>query len=295
MNSISTNVYAHQIVNPPTAQSGSDINIVFNQDKNNIVLNKKGKSRHQTEYELSIKDPQQMGVTQTDQRSLSESLYKILLAFNLSLHRSALISQQQSESSFQIIPGTQETKSTVEDTPTGKKITIQETLTITDSVFITVGLSENINEKTIDSNYNLIKNLDNSNLQNQVHIENLKKALNEYNSAMCSFDRISIFKLLFNSLELAVNYDNAEKKGNDFDDKVVDLIGPTIEIKNIQTDSKNTITYWRQFYNQTKHPDTKISNLVKFWKKKEDITTILDPLRLITQKIILERLNKFNG
>lgn len=287
-------IYAHQIVNPPTSDSGCDIEIKFEQSERKLELVKKGKTRHQTEYMLSMSDASIFGISSSDNRTLSDFLSSLLLAFNLSLKRSALTSQEQSIAAFQIIPNKKPSKIAVEDTSTGKKIIIEETVTLIDSVFITMGLSEDIKENTILSYLGLIQNLKNVNTKNQISIENMRKSISEYIQAMGSFDRISIFKHLFDALELATNYDGKNRKGDDMDIEVVKIVGNFIIVENVQKESQSVVKEWRNFYGQTKHIDNKISKILKFQKRKENTSQQLDPLRLTTQKMILERLQNLN-
>jgi len=241
-----------------------------------------------------MSDASIFGISSSDNRTLSDFLNSLLLAFNLSLKRSALTSQEQSIAAFQIIPNKKPSKITVEDTSTGKKIIIEETVTLTDSVFITMGLSEYIEENTILSYLELIQNLKNVNTKNQILIENMRKSISEYIQAMGSFDRISIFKHLFDALELATNYDGKNRKGDDMDIEVAKVVGNFIIVENIQKESQSVVKEWRSFYGQTKHIDSKISKILKFQKRKENVSYQLDPLRLTTQKMILERLQNLD-
>jgi hypothetical protein len=294
MNALNITIYAHQIVNPPTSDSGCDIEIKFKQSERKLELVKKGKTRHQTEYMLSMSDASIFGISSSDNRTLSDFLNSLLLAFNLSLKRSALTSQEQSIAALQIIPNKKPSKTTVEDTPTGKKISIEETVTLIDSVFITMGLSEDVDENTVLSYLELIQNLKNVNTKNQILVENMKKSISEYIQAMGSFDRMSIFKHLFDALELAANYDGKNRQGDDMDIEVVKVVGNFITVDNTQKEFQSVVKEWRSFYGQTKHIDSKISKMLKFQKRKENVSQQLDPLRLTTQKMILERLRNLD-
>ena len=283
---ISGEVYAHQIVNPPTAERGCNIDIIFAQSENNIILSKKGNAKHQTQYELKIEDPSTLKLSNSDNVSRCKLFEKLLLVFNLVLEHSALIAGEQNITEPEIKPKKGPAKTKVEDTPTGKKITVEDTVLHTDSVFITIGLTENISEDDVKSVYQLIEHLDNS--SDQVKIENIKKSLFEYREAMNNFDGTSIFKHLFNSLELAINYDGKNRKGSSLDNEIAKIIETTIKITNKQEDSLTVLKEWRNFYGQAKHADKKISKIFKFRKIK--VTHQLDPLRQSTQKVILEQL-----
>jgi len=150
---------------------------------------------------------------------------------------------------------------------------------IADSVHITAGFEENLNETQI---LDILKKLDRLNGTNKTNLQarNIKKSLDEYSAGMSSFDRIGIFKHLYSSMELATNCDGNDRTGSRLDNEVNKIAGtPNSAIQN-----------WREFNDRTKHINRNPQEEKWYLENLSILGEKLSPLRKTCQKIILNRL-----
>lgn len=119
-------------------------------------------------------------------------------------------------------------------------------------------------------------------LTENIEMDNLKKSLTEYETGMKVFDRLMVFKHIFNSLELATNWDGSDRQGSSFDMQVATITG-------LQT---SEVTEWRRFYNRTKHIDREPKEIAEFVQGMQNLPYFLKPLRLASNTVIFDRLKR---
>jgi hypothetical protein len=98
-------------------------------------------------------------------------------------------------------------------------------------------------------------------------------------------DHVTIFKNLFNSLELATNSNIAEKKGEDFDTEVVSLVTsyyPGLAL--------STVRQWREAYNRVKHVSKSQADVASYIEGQRQLRMYLVPLRQICAKILTDKM-----
>jgi len=277
-------IFAHDLINPPSEDRNCDVSLILINSKGRINLVKEGVGILQTRYMLSIADPLSLGLLNSEQNTIELFIKDLVLACNLVL-RHAVLSKLEGDLTQSNIEFKQpEAKVIEENTPQGKHITITEVLTLGESIHLTVGLNEEIDEGKMISNLALVNKVNRNKLSahGKAQLVNLGKSLSEYESAMLSFDRLIIFKHLFNSLELATNWDGTDRKGSCLDTEVANVTG-------IQM---SEVCDWREFYNRTKHIDRTPKDITAFVKGTENLPQKLMTLRFASEIAIIDRLKK---
>jgi hypothetical protein len=276
-------IFAHDFLNPPSEDRSCDINLLLINSSGAISLSKQV-AGIQTQYLLTVSNPSLIKLNSSDQIIVERAIKELTLAFNVCLSRICLSTLEGGLPSADVQMRPPETKVTVEQTPVGKEIRIIETMLIRGTVHITIGTSEKLDEGEALAILEKIISVDRFKLQqtSPIKLINLAKALNEYETAMSSFDRLRIFKNLFNTLEFSVNWDGADYTGQAFD-------GVVASISNIQ---QLDVGDWRSFYNRTKHVDRTPVDASQFVQGMEKLPSVLPLIREATKKLIVDRLNR---
>jgi len=274
-------VLLHYLANPPAEDRSCDINIKLLNSSGTLSLTKVSYG-FQTRYNLHISDPSMIGLTSSEQRLVERAVTDLVLAFNLNLARTCMskLTSEPVPTDVRIKP--LETRVTVEQTEEGKHITVTETVFLRDSVHITMKSTEEADEEQILANSQRIIKLNRFDLKEDSPREliNLSKAFSEYESAMSTFDRLQIFKHLFNALELSTNWDGKDRCGSVLDS----------EIASISNNEQSEIEEWRHFYNRTKHIDRTPTHTSEYVQGLEKLTLFLRHVREACKCVILNRL-----
>ncbi len=207
---ISQSVNVHDPVNPPHAGFGINVKLkLLNQNCFSITNWKNGE---QPSFTLEITDPISLGLENFQENNVDKFMDNVILACNLVLKRGAF-SRHGSDSAHATIHRKKEPSipSKVEDTPTGKKVTIQEVISITESIHIGIGFEDELDENQVIDVLKKIRKINDGTANSNLKIQDLQKSLRDYYSGTTSFDRLSIFKHLFSSLELATNCDGQDR------------------------------------------------------------------------------------
>jgi hypothetical protein len=277
---LSRKLNIHSPINPPAPGSSTDAKIILI-NQNHFTLTDWIKS-NSTGVTLTISDPISLGLVDFQEYTVEKFIDNIILACNLILKHGAF-SKHTSDSSHTIIQRkkTPSIPATVEDTPTGKKIVIQEVLTLTDSVHITMGFEDELDENEVVSILRKIINIETGTVTSNLNIQDLQKALREYYSGTTSFERLGIFKHLFSSIELSTNCDGNDRKNSTLDN----------EINKISNVELMKITDFRKFNARTKHIDKHLLHRSEYKEGMGKIGEKIIYAREAAQKIILNRLS----
>ena len=273
-------INVHFPINPPAAGLGIDAKITLINQKYFAITNWI-KSDHPS-FTLEIRDPISLGLLDFQEYNVEKFVVNVILACNLILQKGAF-SKHNSNSSYAKIQRKKEPPipSKIEDTPTGKKIIIQERIRITDSVHISMGFEEEFDEKkVVDVLHKLIK-IENEKIKFNLNIQDLQKALREYYFGTTSFERLGIFKHLFSSVELATNCDGNDRSGFDLDDEINKICN--VELAKIED--------FRTFNSRTKHIDKHLLHRSKYKEGMSKLGEKIIFVRESAQKIILNRLS----
>jgi len=280
LSQITHHIFAHSLINPPSLNSGCDVDLMLKKLQGQIHLVKE-ETNFQTKYLLTVYDSSTLGLTSYEQEAIETFFDNLIHSMNFNLKRAALtvLRGEIPKSDVKLQPKSQVR---VEETPKGKHIEITETLVIQEFIYITIKFTEEIDENSILSLFRLINKLYSGQVADNLKANNLKKALTEYNAAMKVFDRLMIFKHLFNSLEIAANWDGVERHGEALDK----------EISTITGSQQKEVEKWRRLYNRTKHIDREPNQVNEFISGIMNLHYFLEPLRIATNKILIDRLKR---
>lgn len=277
---ISCHIYAHSLVNPPSLSSGCDVDLILRKSRGQIHLAKE-ETNFQTKYLLTVYNPFSLGLTSYSQEVVEAFVDNLVLSMNLNLKHTVLsiIKGEIPTLDVKLQP---ESRVIVKETPRGKVIEVEEILFIHDSVYVMIRFTEEVDEESVLSIFTLINKLYSDQVTDKLKANNLKKALADYKGAMKVFDRLMIFKELFNSLEKAANWDGINRTGEALDK----------EVSTITDVQQSEVEKWRKFYNRTKHVDREPKEANEFTYGIMNLHSFLEPLRVATNKIIIDRLKK---
>lgn len=206
----------------------------------------------------------------------------LVLALNLALSRIVFITTKNEFAKVNTELQPVEPWSTVEQQENKTVVHLHEHVTISDSVSIMVGTEEDVDEDLVIKILKKIQSMKRFDLQkiSPINIINLSKAFGEYENSITSFDRLVMFKHLFNTIELSTNWDGKSREKDDLDKEVAQISGVQ------QSDVKS----WREFYNRTKHVDRTPTDVTTTIQGMENLPSLLGPVRGCARKIIFDRL-----
>ena len=198
---IKKQIFAHDLINPPTEVSSCNIELPSNSPYCMLKL-EKGRVSCCTSYTLSVEEALQLGFTSAEQSIFIREFQNLILAFNLTLSRVCMTIENfyVSHGEINIIPP--ESKVSTERIGNQTRVNIEETMVLRDEVQITVGLSETFVCQGIVELFQKLQSLRGHDSHNNTPVElsNISKALREYESAISAYTRITKFKHLFNAL-----------------------------------------------------------------------------------------------
>ena len=280
---VKRSVFAHNFLNPPAEDRSCDINLELINPSGLITLTKEG-AGIQTRYLLLVSDPSIIGLNTSNQIQVERRIKDLVLAFNLCLVRTCLSTLQGDLPSAEVKLQPSETKVKIEQTSDGQHISVFETITLRSSVHIRIGTHEELDEKPALNNLKKIIRFNRLELTPAIPLQvvNVAKALNEYENAMTTFDRLRIFKNLFNTLEFGANWNGVDRRGPVLDSEIA-------SISNVQ---ESIVRSWRDFYNRTKHVDRSPIDASEFIQGMENLTLFLPSIREATKQLIIDRLNR---
>ena len=187
-----------------------------------------------------------IGLDNSQENNVEQFIDDVILTCNIVLNRVSLSKYLSKHNKTQIKFRAHKSISKVYDTPEGKVIKIHEHISIHDGVSISVGVKDELDENKVLDILQKIRKIRKGNSQSILNVHNFSKSLREYDLATKSTERLSVFKHLFSSLELAVNCDNArDRTGSKLDNEVVSITGI----------SRDKIKDFREFNSRAKHKD----------------------------------------
>ncbi len=277
-----TTIFAHDILNPPTPNRGSDVNLrVIDSEELNMskieTTDKIGPPR--TSYNLKIYHPLAIGFATGDRSKPTTEFKNLILAMNLSLCLSCITASSILFSSPTIQYRAVGVKNEVRRIGDIVHVHSTDVVIVTDETCGWTSLSENINEKYVLDLFKIIQNFNAIEKQDLTYI-NLTKAITEYEGGMTENSTLFIFKHLFNALELSTN-SHKQYTNNVFD---------IVVSKNTNIPCE-TVKEWRNFYNRIKHVDKSQEQHMAFVSGLDKVTSMIYPIRSCTRKTIVNLLN----
>lgn len=278
---IRQHLFAYEFINPPAHDRQFNIELKITNSRGILRLTKES-TGFQTSYLLEILKPTEIGFTTTESSVLNKDLKNLLLAFNLALSRIVFITTKSEFVKVNTELQPVAPWSTVEQNENQTIADLNGHVSISNSVSIMGGTSEDVDEDLVIKIFKNIQSVKRFSIQTNtaVKIVNLSKAFNEYENSISSFDRLVMFKHLFNAIELSTNWDGKNREGDDLDKEISEISGIS------QSDAK----YWREFYNRTKHVDRTPTDITNTVQGMENLSSLLGPVRECTRKILYDRL-----
>lgn len=268
---MSFKAFAHDLLNPPSMQSGCDVTLDLINSKGVLQIHK-GTVGPQTEYEVLVQDPKSLGIASDEQTIINKGAQDLILGINILLERVALSLFRLEPTKPNVMIMQTPNPIVVRDTPTGKSIEVHEEGHFRDEVHLTVGTKEALDESRIVQVCSRLTSLQRFSLHmsSQIPRANLINALHEYEAAMASMDRLLTFKHLYNVLELVTNIDGKSRDGPSLDTQMAADSGLP------QTECES----WRNLYNRTKHIHRSSTDVATFVTGLEKLTEYFPTLRL---------------
>jgi hypothetical protein len=232
---------------------------------------------------LTIAEPSIIGITDSGQATVEKGIKDLLLAFNLGLARTCMSPLGGDLYSAEIETKAPGTKVTIEETPEGKTINVAVTIGLRATVHITIGTKEEVSEQQAANYLNKIIHVKRFSPNPALIKElNIGKALNEYESAMSTFDRLRIFKYLFNTVEFCANWTGTNSRGSNLDSTIA----------TIAKVPQSEVEFWRDFYNRTKHVDRTALDASTYVQGMEKLPAILPKIREAAKQLVANCLNQ---
>ena len=269
----------HNLVNPPHMGSGIVINLnLLNHTHFSI---QEWEKTPQPSFTLQITNPKSLGLN-SQESNMNKFMHNVILACNLVLKRSAFSRSISNTDPPTIHRKKNQTSVKSINTPTGTQISVLDKLTFTENVCIASSYKEELDENRVRQILRKINTLDDKVNDSNLKIQNLQKSLDYYYLGTTSLDRLSIFKELFCSFELATNCDGQNRSGYQFDQKAASISGT----------EQSIICDLRNFYSRTKHIDKNPQDEQKYKKGVDELGQKITHLHKIAQSIIVHRLDQ---
>jgi hypothetical protein len=222
-----------------------------------------------TQYNLTISNPSSLGFSSAEGDVIPNRIRDIVLAINLTLKEVALSPVR--------LDLTQPIWSTNEGIKEQKNV-----------ILGMGGAAEQLDESDVMSNLQLIDKLDRHKRKRRKRTQkNLENALGNYESAFYrkgikELDEISMFKSIFNAVEIAINWEK-------------ELCSPDRDkiLSNVANVSIRRVASWRCMYNRLKHTSISLREQRQYRNMMQgQIRRHLVPLRSASNAVLLDRLQK---
>lgn len=283
--SIRRSIFAHCFLNPPQEQKTCNVEIKVCASNSQIELVKSSsESESQTKFDLEIKDSSVLDISEANQANGDKIVKNLVLAFNLVISRSciSILSGDLPSTETKSLPARVIEKVFRKESGPNKSVVIVDSIGLVDSVSVVLTIVEELNVEHALNYFKLITKI-NRHSPNPAFLvkANIGKALNEFENAMSAFDKLRIFKYLFNTVEFCANYKGTDLKGDPLD----------FAIATYTHLSKLEIKEWRMFYNLTKHVDRSSGDTIKFIEDSKKLDEILPRIREAAKIMLIECLN----
>ena len=279
--SVSMPIYVHDPSQPRAPGRNSTARITVT-NQNYLFITKPDDDQHY-DLVLTVSEPMSLEMLELADYKADEFMRRMIMACNLVMKQIAF-SQSSSNPNHAKINRKRPPQGTskIEVTPTGKKLTIKGSLSLSASVSVIVNYTgiELDELRALDTLQKIHKVFDASS-NPPLEMTNLQKSLDRYLEGTQSTDEYSSFPSLFASLEQAINYDGSRDEGLEFDKKT----------RNVLPNRQ----WWpidklRRANNRLKHADTEKQRAS--YLDRAELTKCIRYLRPIAAEVILHRLSQ---
>lgn len=275
---ISNELSVHLPENPASTGHGASVEFTLKNEKH-MEISKWQKGTQPT-FTLTIHDPMSIGLEDSQENNVEQFMDDLILACNILLKRVVFSKHASNSNKSRLQFKEHESTSEVHDTPTGKAVVITEHVRIRDSVSVSIGTTDELDENEVLDILQKIIKIRKGTAQSTLNVNNFQKSLNEYDAAIEGIERLSVFKHLFSSLELATNCDNApDRTGPSLDNEVISITGV----------ARSDIEDYRNFNSRSKHKDRTTDEENLYQDGLKQLGGKINTLRKVTQEIINTR------
>ena len=269
-------VYVYDPSQPPASGLSQNVKITVENQRHMSVIDPDDGSSF---IQLVVAEAGLLGLDGSEDSQIIKFMDKVILACNLTMKRAAF-SNKVIDPSRPVMDMDDPPASTakVEKTPTGFNVNIVEPIRIRDSVSVSVGFDDALDEAQFVDMLRKIQ-IVHADINGTIANHNLKKALESYQSATMNAGKHNTFRNLYSALEDAVNFDGSHVNDKDFDNEVCSILA----------DNQLPIGDLRRFNNRLKHPDNDMQRKL-YEEAIGQATENIRKLRPIVTKVLLHRL-----
>lgn len=286
-------MYCHDIVNPPTEDRRSDINLnLTGSNLISLTRNPPFNELHselpfETPYSIEISHPNLVGFSGDDATVIVTEFRNLLLSLNLLLNRICIAGRKTHFSNSNVMPDIPQSIGRVRKEDNTYEVRLEDSIIVRDHVSVTIGTQDSVKENDVIHLFKKLQELKRFDMSSDLSIQyvNLNRSLSEYEEAMSTFQVLSIFKHLFNSLEYSVNMDGKDRVNAEFDNHTCNLVKPSPL-------QKEEVKKWRNLYSRTKHIERDPSDLKKYLEGIKNLGIYILPIRKVCRQLHLKELTQ---
>jgi len=270
------------VANPATPSAGTKVEITLKNSTGRLSV-KDCEGSPRSIHQFTVRDSIDLGCGGV--HNLTKEQAAIVLAISCSLTDPriffSLLQPQQLLVSLK--PGKAPSKKVeIVDTPTGKRIAPQETISMAVSVSMLLTNKLNLDEAQVLNVVNSLLTYRIFDTTNRSLLElNVIESIKRYQEALMSAEGLSCYKSLYNAFEKAVTAD-INQTGRSFDAAASTSTGLTVE----------DIKKLRQFNNRVKHASCNEEDVVKLKAGEAQLGQLALDLKKAADSAILSRINQ---
>ncbi len=242
MDTLTVELTAALVDNPATPSDRTKVEITLENSEGRLSV-EDCESSPRSVHRFTVRDAIDLGYRGAHNLTAGQASLVLATSCSLTNPRILFSPLQPHQLPVSIKLGKVPSKVDVVDTPTGKFITITETLRLTGSVSTLLVTKLSLDEAQVLEVANRLLTARNFDTPNRSLLElNIFESIKRYREALMSADGLSCYKSLYNAFEKAVNADT-DRKGKPFDAAASALTGLT----------EADIESLRLFNNRVKH------------------------------------------
>jgi len=280
VDSVSLRIFLYDISNPPSKSNNAIVKLILT--STNTVNLSEMVAGPPTRSKLIIEDPRSFGMLGFNATEYEYAIRDILLSANLILYQTVISDVEKTFRDYEVKFTDPPILVNPDGTETPSKLKPRRLTAV-----MAGQIDETLDVNLLVSIYNLVSRFRQHALRNtsKFDVVSITNSLNQFDLAMDAGDHVTIFKNLFNSLELATNSNIAEKNGKDFDTEVVSLVAslyPGLTLSMVEK--------WRETYNRVKHVPQSPADVASYIEGQRQLGMYLVPLRRTCAQILIEKM-----
>ena len=280
MDILIVNLTAALVDNPATPSARTKVEITLENSTGRLSV-KDFEGSPRSVHQFTVRDAIDLGCGGV--HNLTEKQAGFVLATSCSLTNPRILfsSLQPNQLPISLKSGKVPSKKVeIVDTPTVKHVSITETLRLTGSLSMLLGIKLSLNEAQVLNVANSLLTAKIFDTANRSPLElNVIESIKRYQEALMSAEGLSCYKSLYNAFEKAINADT-DRKGRCFDVAASASTGLT------ETDVANL----RRFNNQIKHASFNENDFAELKVREAQLAQLTLNLKKVADGAILSRI-----